>query len=79
VPTRLTQIQVNSTIDLQALDMEIDVLSPESLKVNLFHLDVTPSPDAYAYTSDFHKSQPHMAAFTFGVSRSAFKKVYVPG
>ena len=39
----------------------------------------SPSPGAYDLQSDFNKTRPHMFAYSFGISRDAYKKVYIKG
>mmetsp|Transcript_10728 Transcript_10728/g.16049 ORF Transcript_10728/g.16049 Transcript_10728/m.16049 type:complete len:278 (+) Transcript_10728:8-841(+) len=38
-----------------------------------------PAPNSYNTTSDFSSHKPHSSAFSFGVSREAYEKVYVKG
>ena len=74
--------------ELQALVSEIDSKiwkSTVSALMNWLFL-VVPPPDTYNLPSDFHGAaslnnpavvSPHIA-FTFGISREAYKKVYSP-
>jgi len=39
--------------------------------------DDIPSPTAYAQKSDFDKGDPHARAFSFGIAREAYSKVYI--
>jgi len=40
-------------------------------------LDDAPAPTAYNPKSDFDRNSPHGRAFSFGISREAYSKVYV--
>ena len=40
-------------------------------------LDSVPAPTAYNPKSDFDKGDPHGRAFSFGIAREAYSKVYL--
>ena len=40
-------------------------------------IDGAPAPTAYNSKSDFDKTAPHARAFSFGIAREAYSKVYL--
>lgn len=49
----------------------------KSNTLNLTELGDCPAPTTYIQKSDFDKSSPYARAFSFGISRDAYSKVYI--
>lgn len=48
-----------------------------NLVLKYFFIADVPAPTAYQPKSDFDKNDPHARAFSFGIAREAYSKVYI--
>lgn len=62
---------------LLALGRKVILVPLKLVKLFLLLFQVAPSPNAYNIPSDFDKQKPRALAYSFGISRDAYKKVYL--
>lgn len=62
------------------LDMVIDQALWGKVRIKndiVLWIDDNPPPTTYNYKSDFDRTSPHGRAFSFGIAREAYSKVYI--
>lgn len=77
----LTTFQPASPREHLLLAMAIGQASSQKvrphLRIQLSFVDNNPAPTSYQPKSDFDKVDPHGRAFSFGIAREAYEKVYI--